>query len=83
MMTSPKKGTHKEGQGCQLTRPEKVQKSYIAIVSVMERGIGTVGGCSMLNLRAHVQTYLKWFCKAAMVGGQQKPFDACKSLLIE
>eukprot|EP00975_Prorocentrum_lima_P063146 12889767-Prorocentrum_lima.AAC.1 len=54
MMTSSRKGTHKKGQGFQLNRPDRVQKSCTAIVSVLE-GVtgGGRGGCNMLNLRGH------------------------------
>eukprot|EP00975_Prorocentrum_lima_P014081 2991635-Prorocentrum_lima.AAC.1 len=37
----------------------------------------------MLNLRAHVQTYTKWFCKKAMAWGQRPPTTPAKTLLSE
>eukprot|EP00975_Prorocentrum_lima_P068610 12921649-Prorocentrum_lima.AAC.1 len=35
----------------------------------------------MLNLRAHVQTWAKWFGKGAMGGGKKNPYHACRTLV--
>eukprot|EP00975_Prorocentrum_lima_P066265 12908151-Prorocentrum_lima.AAC.1 len=60
-MASPKNSKRGESrtQPFQLpAQPVSVQKSYAAIVSVLERS-ATGTACNMLNLRARVQTWTK------------------------
>eukprot|EP00975_Prorocentrum_lima_P003110 684501-Prorocentrum_lima.AAC.1 len=58
------------------------QKSYTAIVAVLEQPHGATGtGCNMLNLRGHLQTWSKWFCKVTMGGGKKNTYHACRTLI--